>query len=143
MGSLAKDVNRFSRLFSDHVCVEPDAVTMVPKRSFAIAVGPRQRCFLVAVRDDRVGSAFVRTPPRPLASVIEGGASGMRSPVRGSTLVSGREGEAGPADLDRMWFVELRAQVASIATEDRAGHGLDEGPFQFAGQIAAEQVGSP
>ena len=35
-GSLANDVSRFSRLFSDHVCAEPDAVTMVPKRALAM-----------------------------------------------------------------------------------------------------------
>ncbi len=36
MGSLANDVSRFSRLFSAHVCADPDAVTMVPKRSLAM-----------------------------------------------------------------------------------------------------------
>ena len=35
-GSLANDVSRFSRLFSDHVCAEPDAVTTVPKLGFAM-----------------------------------------------------------------------------------------------------------
>src|SRR6266571_4582072 len=36
MGSLANDVKRFSRLFSDQVCAEPDAVTTVPKLGFAM-----------------------------------------------------------------------------------------------------------
>ena len=36
----------------------------------------------------------------------------------------------------------MRAQVASISTEDRAGHRLEEGPLRFPGQIAAQQVGS-
>src|SRR5213079_790539 len=35
-GSLANDVNRFSLLFSDQVCAEPDAVTTVPKWAFAM-----------------------------------------------------------------------------------------------------------
>src|SRR6267142_2197588 len=36
IGSLANDVSRFSRLFSDQVCADPDAVTMVPKLGFDI-----------------------------------------------------------------------------------------------------------
>jgi hypothetical protein len=35
-GSLAKEVSRFSRLFSDQVVADPDAVTMVPKLAFAM-----------------------------------------------------------------------------------------------------------
>src|SRR5258708_14495200 len=38
IGSLANDVNRFSRLFSDHVCAAPDAVTTVPKPGFAMTL---------------------------------------------------------------------------------------------------------
>jgi hypothetical protein len=36
IGSLANDVNRFSRLFSDQVVAEPDAVTMVPNVGLAM-----------------------------------------------------------------------------------------------------------
>ncbi len=36
IGSFANDVSRFSRLFSDHVCAEPDAVTTVPNRGLAM-----------------------------------------------------------------------------------------------------------
>ena len=37
-GSFANGVSRFSRLFSAQVCAEPDAVTMVPKRGFAMTL---------------------------------------------------------------------------------------------------------
>jgi hypothetical protein len=36
MGSLANEVSRFSRLFSDQVCAEPDAVTIVPNIGLAM-----------------------------------------------------------------------------------------------------------
>ena len=36
VGSLANGVSRFSRLFADHMCAEPDAVTTVPNRGLAI-----------------------------------------------------------------------------------------------------------
>src|SRR5438128_2265294 len=36
IGSFANDVSRFSRLFSDHVQDEPDAVTIVPNTGFAM-----------------------------------------------------------------------------------------------------------
>ena len=35
-GSLANGVRRFSRLFLDQVCADPDAVTIVPKRGLAM-----------------------------------------------------------------------------------------------------------
>ena len=52
IGSLANDVRRFSRLFSDQVCDAPDAVTIVPKRAFDDDVRPRHRRFVVALQDD-------------------------------------------------------------------------------------------
>jgi len=38
IGSLANEVSRFSRLFSDQVVAEPDAVTMVPKPGLAMTL---------------------------------------------------------------------------------------------------------
>ena len=38
IGSFAKGVNRFSRLFPAHVCAAPDEVTMVPNAAFAMTL---------------------------------------------------------------------------------------------------------
>src|SRR5258708_38705031 len=53
IGSLANDVNRFSRLFSDHVCAAPDTVTTVPKPGVAMTLAP--------------GSGGARSPPSTVA----------------------------------------------------------------------------
>src|SRR3982074_2211769 len=76
-GSLANDVNRFSRLFSDHVCADPDAVTTVPKCAFAITFthgSGVSRSPSNTIAYDRPPSV---KPPRPFVSVIDsGGAAG-------------------------------------------------------------------
>ena len=93
-GSLANGVSRFSRLFSDQVKAEPEAVTMVPKPGLAMTFDP----------GDGVSSAPSRTmtysrppsakPPSPLASA-RGGTSGgadARLPEAGHRAVSRTSG---------------------------------------------------
>src|SRR2546430_2614960 len=80
-GSLANDVNRFSRLFSDHVCADPDAVTMVPKCAFAMTLAHGSG----VSRSPSKTTAYDRppsvNPPRPFVNVIDVGAQALQAPV--------------------------------------------------------------
>src|SRR5476651_2252046 len=94
IGSLANEVRRFSRLFSDQVVAEPDAVMMVPKQGLAITfahgsgVSWSPSSTIVYARPSSVN------PPRPFVSVIDGSAIGwsMAGETAGSATASGKSG---------------------------------------------------
>src|ERR1700704_4062141 len=75
-GSLANDVNRFSRLFSDQVCAEPDAVTIVPKRGFAITFTHGSGVSWAPSRTIAYALPSFVNPPRPFGNVIDGASGG-------------------------------------------------------------------
>ena len=79
-------------------------------------------------------------PPRPLVNVIGGGA--IAGSAIGEAAGSGeaRPGTPAAAGLHRVRFVELGAEVAAIAAEDRPRDRLDQRALGLADQIAAQQV---
>ena len=96
-GSLANGVRRFSRLFSAHVCAEPDAETTVPNAGLAMTLtqGSGVSC---AVQDHHVFAAVVG---KTADAVRERETSGPRRPYRsrlsaaGATRASARGGAGG------------------------------------------------
>ena len=118
-GSLANDVSRFSRLFSDQVCADPDAVTMVPKWALAMTFDPGQRRFLVAFEDDRVGAALVGEAAEAVGQASSTAARSADRRTATRVAVDGRRrANAGRrCALDRMRLVEVRAQIAAVAAE--------------------------
>src|SRR5260221_4364273 len=69
-GSLANDVSRFSRLFSDQVCAAPDAVTMVPKWALAMTLTQGSGVSLSPSRTIAYARPSSTNPPRPLDKFI-------------------------------------------------------------------------
>ncbi len=67
IGSFANDVSRFSRLFSDHVCAEPERRHDGAETGVGDDVRPRQRRFLIAVQNDPVGATLVREAAEAVA----------------------------------------------------------------------------
>src|SRR5688500_1153757 len=76
MGSLANEVNRFSRLFSDQVCADPAAVTMVPNREFAMTFDHGSGVSWSPSRTIAYARPPSVNPPRPFVNVIDGGVIG-------------------------------------------------------------------
>src|SRR3954466_5974357 len=78
VGSFANGVNRFSRLFADHVYADPDAVTMVPNRGLAITFVHGIGVSSVPSRTSTYALPSSANPPIPLDSVMAGGGFATR-----------------------------------------------------------------
>ena len=80
-------------------------------------------------------------PPRPFARVIDGGA--IAGSIDGDGIEAGGPAAANAgttAVLRRMRSVEVRAQVAAVATDHHPRDRVEQSPLRHADAIAAQQV---
>ena len=140
-GSFANGVSRFSRLFSDQVKDEPDAVTTVPKAGLAMTFAQGSGVSWAPSRTMTYSRPPSAKPPIPFAS-----ASGrhLRLRRRGAERAGGargrRERERRRLGRGRRGSIELVREGPAAAAQDRARHAGEEEALGLGHPLAAQEV---
>ncbi len=141
-GSFANGVSRFSRLFSDQVNDEPEAVTIVPKLGLAMTLTQGCGVSWSPSRTMTYSRPPSAKPPSPLASASGGTFGGSTGAGVGPGLPRPRDRERSDDGRVRHREVELVRQASAVAAQDRARHAGEEEALGLRHAVAAKQVGA-
>ena len=140
-GSFANGVSRFSRLFSDQVKDDPDAVTTVPKAGLAMTFAQGSGVSSVALEDDdvlapAVGEAAEPVRERERRHLGRRERRGARGPgSRRGASASGAGSGVGGAGRSS-WC----ASGPPVAAQDRARHAGEEEALGLGHPVPAQEV---